>query len=136
VAFPHLLKTMAVISSETRTIRNVSDDLVEIVYYDHAHITVENLLEDNRLFDKLVRQRRVKKLIILGRHTKIDMEARQRAAEENRKRRNRIIAEAIVVRSTTARLAVNMYILFLNKEYPVKVFPNAEKAMEWLTDEN
>jgi hypothetical protein len=127
---------MAIISSETRTIRNVGDDLVEIVYYDHAHVTADNFMEDLKLYDKFVRQRRVKKLIIIGRHTKIDLEARKKAAEENRKRRNRIIAEAIVVRSTSIRLAVNMYILFLNKEYPVRIFSNTEQAMEWLSEEN
>jgi hypothetical protein len=123
---------MDMISSETRTIRRVNDELVEIVYYDNAHITVDNLKTDLALYDQLIGKKRVKKLMILGHHMTIDMDARKKAAEENRRRKSRIIAEAIVVRSTATRLAVNMYILFLNREYPVKVFPNAEKAMEWL----
>jgi hypothetical protein len=124
---------MNIISSETRTIRRAAEDLVEIVYYDHAHVTLENLKKDLGLFDTIVQNDRVKKLIVLGLHTKIDLDARKKAAEENRRRKSRIIAEAFVVRSTAIRLAINMYILFLNKEFPVKVFPTSEKALEWLS---
>lgn len=123
---------MGIISSQTRMIRRAAKDLVEIVYYDHAHITLENMREDLALYDRLVPNNRVKKLIVLGRHTKIDLDVRKWAAEENRKRKSRIIAEAVVARSTAIRLAVNMYILFLNKEFPVKVFSSTEKAAEWL----
>jgi hypothetical protein len=124
---------MQIISSETRTMRKLNDQLVEIVYYDHAHVTVDQLKTDIALYDKLVLNKRMKKLIILGRHTTIDMDARKKAAEENRKRGSRIIAEAIVVRSTAIRLAINMYILFLDREYPVKVFATTETATEWLS---
>lgn len=106
---------------------------MEIVYYDHAHVTLENLRKDLLLFDSLVGRSRVKKLIVLGLHTRIDVDARKKAAEENRRRKSRIVAEAFVVRSTAIRLAVNMYILFLNKEFPVKVFSSAEKATQWLS---
>ena len=53
---------MDFISSETRMMRKLSDDLIEIVYYDHAHITTENQREDFKLFDTLVKRKRVKKL--------------------------------------------------------------------------
>lgn len=125
---------MSVISSETRTISLVAADLIEIVYYDHAHLTMETVKRDILLFDEVVKRKRVKKLIIIGKHTKIDMDARRQAAEENRKRKNRIVAEAIVVSSTAMRLAINMYMLFLNREYPVKVFSNRERALEWLNE--
>ena len=114
--------------------RKLSDDLDEIVYYDHAHVTTENQQRDFKLFDDLVKRKRVKKLIIIGRHTKIDVDARKVAAEQNRKRKPKIVAEAFVVTSTAMRLAINMYMLFLNKEYPVKVFSNREAAEKWLSE--
>lgn len=126
---------MDIISSDTRMMRKLSDDLIEIVYYDHAHVTTENQKRDFKLFDELVKRRRVKKLIIIGRHTKIDVDARKAAAEQNRERKSKIVAEAFVVTSTTMRLAINMYMLFLNKEYPVKVFSNREAAETWLNDQ-
>lgn len=126
---------MDFISSENRTMRKLSNDLIEIVYYDHAHVTTENQQRDFDLFDGLVKRRRVKKLIIIGRHTKIDVDARKAAAEKNRERKPRIIAEAFVVTSTAMRLAISMYMLFLNKVYPVKVFANREAAETWLKEQ-
>lgn len=120
------------ISSETRTVRLTSDNLLEIVYFDHAHITVQAVMKDMAIFDEIVQRRKVRKLVVLGRFTRIDLEARKLAAEENRKRRRRIQAEAIVVRSTTVRLAINMYMIFLRNPYLVKVFSNRESALEWL----
>jgi hypothetical protein len=126
---------MDFISSETRMMRKLSDDLIEIVYYDHAHITTENQRRDFKLFNELARRKRVKKLIIIGRHTKIDVDARKAAAAQNREHKPRIVAEAFVVTSTAMRLAINMYMLFLNKEYPVKVFSNREAAEKWLAEQ-
>jgi predicted Zn-dependent peptidase len=123
---------MSILSSETRTIQLVKADLIEIVYYDHAHLTKETVLHDIVLFDELVGRKRVKKLVIIGKHTKIDLDARKQAAEENRRRKNRIRAEAIVVTSTAMRIAIQMYMLFLNQEYPVKLFSTRENALVWL----
>lgn len=125
---------LSFISSETRTVRLTDNDLLEIVYYDHAHITSENMMHDFHVFDEVVQRRKVRKLVVFGYNTIIDVDARKLAAEENRKRKSRIAAEALVVKSTSVRLAILMYLLFLRSPYPVKIFSNRESAMAWLED--
>lgn len=125
---------LSFISSETRTVRLTDNDLLEIVYFDHAHVTSANLMHDVHVFDEVVQDKKVRKLVIFGQDTVIDVDARKLAAEENRKRKSHIAAEALVVKSTTVRLAVLMYLLFLRSPYPVKIFSNRENAMAWLDD--
>lgn len=120
------------IASETRTLRKLGQDLIEIVFYDHATLTVENAIEDSKIYDDFTKKKRYKKLVILGLYTKSDLDARKQIAFENSKRRTKIKAEAIVVKTPLIKVSVTIYQFFLKQKYPCKMFQSREKAMEWL----
>jgi len=123
---------MEFIASETRIVRKIGEDLLEIVYYDNAHMTVESARRDIELYDRFTGNKRYKKLVIGGMNMQSEVEARKLIATENARRSKLIIAEAIVLRSKTAKLMGQMYLFFLKRPYPVKIFSNREDALKWL----
>jgi len=122
------------IASSTRTLRRLNQDTIEIVFYDHATLTVDNAIEDSKIYDEFTKKKRFKKLVILGLYTKSDIEARKQIALENRKRRTKIKAEAIVVKTPLIKVSVSIYQFFLKQNYPCRVFHSREQAMEWLKE--
>jgi len=122
------------ITSETRTLRKLSKNLVEIVFHDNALLTVDNAIEDSRIYDEFTGKKRFKKLVIIGLYTKGNVEARKQIALENSKRRTKIKAEAIVVKTPLIKVGVTIYQFYLQQKYPCKVFSSREKALEWLEE--
>ena len=127
---------MSLNASKTRSLSWVSSQVVEIEYNDNTTITLENAILDYHLFDKFVKNQRVKKLIISGANTKITEEAKHYISKENQKRANKIIAEAIVVKSNTQKIIANCYFKLIKLYYPTKVFTDKNDALNWLNNLN
>lgn len=126
--------TMKQIASETRTMQLLNSDIVEIIYHENVVVTIELAKEDFRLYEQLTENKPAKKLIS-GKGLKIDVDVRKFIAAENTKRRQLIIAEAIVANSSLGKAMSYLYLFFQNQAYPCKVFSSREKALKWLIEQ-
>ncbi len=105
---------------------------VEVVYRKNSVITNEDIDGLYKAFDAFTENKRLKKLIIIGEHVDISTETRFLIIKENNKRKDKVIAEAVVVNSIAQKLKVNFYIMFLKKIYPTQFFTKTDLAIEWL----
>lgn len=112
---------------------NITDtNIIEIAYQDKTlidEVAASRIFDE---FDRLTEGKPFKKLMIIGQGTNLTQEARQFIISENNKRKEQIIAEAIVVNSFFQKLSANFYILYLRNIYPTHFFTNKDSAMEWL----
>ena len=67
-----------------------------------------------------------------GENTIITEEARLEVIRENKKRKDSILAEAIVVKTLGQRIKTNIYIKFISLYYPTQCFDIQDKAHGWL----
>ncbi len=111
----------------------MSDDLtVEVEFLNIKEIDVDLLSEAYQILDDYTDCKRLKKLLITAPNNNINKEARQYGEAEAHKRKNSIIAEAIVVHSLPQKMAINFYLTFIKGEYPIRYFTDRSKAKEWL----
>ena len=115
-----------------KSIKMFGNELVEVEYNDNVKVTVKELNQVYKLYDEVTGTNKVLKLLIIGKGTKITVAARQYIIEENIKRNESIIAEAIVVNSIAQKVSSNIYIRFIGKIYPTRFFTDVEDASEWL----
>lgn len=123
---------MNLIATKTRTIGMLNEDIIQVVYFDDVVIDVSDMKEDFEEYDKFTSGKKLKRLIIGGRYTEITNEALKYSREENIKRKDSILVEAVVVQSLAQRLMANFYYKLLKPNHPIKVFNDVEKAKEWL----
>lgn len=115
-----------------KSIKMFGNELVEVVYNDNVDVTVKELDQAYKLYDEVTGTNKVLKLLIIGKGTRITVQARQHIINENIKRNPFIIAEAIVVNSVAQKVSCNIYIRFISKIYPTRFFTDVEDASEWL----
>lgn len=120
------------LTKNLKSLRMIDERTVEIVFVDNETVDVKGVLEIYKLLDEFTAGKRLKKLLIIGKHVEISKEARALIVEENHKRKDNIIAEAVVVNSFAQKLSANFYIMFLRKIYPTHFCISGEEAMEWL----
>lgn len=108
------------------------DNIIEIIYQDKTLIDLESAKAIFNEFDRITAGRKVKKLMVMGQATNLTEEARHFIISENNKRKDQILAEAIVVHSFFQKLSANFYILYLRNIYPTHFFTCKETASEWL----
>lgn len=125
--------TLSTAASNARIIQFIEEDLVEIRYFDDVTIKLEDVIEDFKVYDEFTKGKRVKKLVIAGKHSEMTAKARSYAQRENGMRSDRIIAEAIVIHSLGQRMVANFYFRIMRKKYPVRVFNNIAAARKWLS---
>ncbi len=106
---------------------------VEVEFLDIKTIDVNLLSEAYGILDTFTEGKRLKKLLVTAPSNSITKEARRFGEAEAQKRRNAIIAEAIVVHSLPQKMAINFYLNFIKGEYPVRYFTDRDKAGEWLS---
>ncbi len=109
-------------------------DIVVIRYKEDFEVSLDQAVEDYLAYDEFTQGERVKKLIISGKTTSMSKEARQFIQKANRLRKDKIVAEAIVIHSQAQKVLGNIYLSFLKSQYPIKLFKNEEEATKWLKD--
>lgn len=114
------------------SLRMLDSTTVEVVYRNNTVIKNEDIDGIYKAFDTFTENKRLKKLIVIGENVDISTETRFLIIKENTKRKENIIAEAVVVNSIAQKLKVNFYIMFLKKIYPTQFFTKTESAIEWL----
>jgi hypothetical protein len=115
-----------------KKIKMLGNCIVEMEYLNNILVDNQSIEKAFKEIDQITQGRKVKKLVIMGDHTEITKTARNLMVEESKKRKNNIIAEAIVVHSFAQKLSATFYILFLAKIYPVQLFADKYHAEKWL----
>ena len=109
---------------------------IELKYKTSVNVNLEDMREIlNHLYD-FTQNKRLKRLIIISKDAQMALPARLLLQEENKDRKNTIIAEAVLVTSLTQKMTTNFYLKFIKDSYPSKFFTDYNKAKEWLDAQN
>lgn len=119
-------------TTETCTIELIDDVLIKLTYFDQAEVDLDSAKTDYAIYLDFAKDRMVKNLVVAGKYTQLSTEAMRYIQSSNEKRRDLILAEAIVVNSLAQRLLGNFYFRILSPKYNVRMFNSEEKAMKWL----
>lgn len=115
-----------------KSIKMFDEYIVEIQYNDNVIVSKKDVAQLYELLDSVTEDRTYAKLLIIGDNTIITEEARLEVINENKKRKDSILAEAIVVKSLGQRIKTNIYIKFISLYYPTQCFDVQDKAHVWL----
>lgn len=115
-----------------KSIKMLDDQTVEIMFKDELTFDIEGIKKSYSETKAFTGERKLKRLVISGKHTDITREARQFGLQENEKLKDLVIAEALVVHSFTQKMITNFYLKYIQKSYPAKSFTDIAKAKEWL----
>lgn len=110
----------------------LNENTVEISFLDNILIDLESLKAAWIILDEFTQNRRLKKLVIVGRNTDITHEARKNGHASSQARKAYIIAEAMVVHTLPQKMVANFYSRFIKNQYPIKYFTDVDAAKEWL----
>lgn len=122
--------------SVLKSIRMLDVQTVEICFHDEFTFDLEKIKQSYVETFAFTQGKKLKRLVISGRKTDINREARQYGTKENVRLKDTVIAEALVVHSFIQRMITNIYLKHIQKNYPAKAFTDTEKAKEWLATFN
>ena len=124
---------MQAVELEACTIAFLEEDVVHTHFKDHRLVGPEQV---QAMFDAIeVRQqgRKVLLLVTVGEGTTMSNEARAHASSDVS---NRLIAaDAIVVRDFGHQLAANVFVRHHKPGRPIRMFPDQDTAMAWLSQQ-
>jgi hypothetical protein len=115
-----------------QSIEMLNEDTVQIVFKGEITVTLEDIKQAYEDYDAYAGGRRLKRLVISGKNTEITKDARRYGEQENEKRKDNCIAEAMVVYTFVQKMVTNFYLKYIKDLYPTKSFTNIEEAREWL----
>lgn len=115
-----------------KSVRLLTEDMVEIVFYNDFHFDLEKIKESYKETEAVTGGRKLKRLVICGKNTEINKEARDFGKEMNSKLASEVVAEALVVHSFTQKMITNLYLKYIQRSYPAKSFTDVQKAKDWL----
>ncbi len=121
---------MHVVKTDCCTVTFMEGDIVHTHFKDEHLVTPEEVQE---MFDVIEHERKGKKALLLvsvGNNTTMSNEARAHASSEASCKY--IAADAIVVRDFAHNLAANVFVRHHKPHRPIQMFPDQEKALEWL----
>ncbi len=120
--------------TDSASVRLINSNTVEITYFDDITVECEDILEILWVIDQIAKGRHVKHLVVINEFTQFSVEAKQLLATEISKRKNKILLEAIVVRSLANRIIESYYIQQIKDLFPVKLFSSILEAKKWLKE--
>ena len=110
----------------------LNEDTMEVVFEDNVLIDLESMKAAYIEFDRLANGRRLKRLVVSGKKMDITKEARKFGERENEKRKDKCIAEAMVVYTFVQKMITNFYLKYIKDLYPTRSFTDIDEAKEWL----
>lgn len=110
----------------------LDENTVEIVFQDNILIDLEGMKEAYKEYGVFTGNKRLKRLVVAGRHTDLTKEARKYGEKENERRKDTCVAEAMVVYTFVQKMIANFYLKYIKDLYPTKSFTDIEQAREWL----
>ena len=105
---------------------------IELKFKTAAIVNLDDMREILNHIYAFTQNKRLKRLIIISKDAQLELPARLLLQEENKDRKNTIIAEAVLVTSLTQKMTTNFYLKFIKDSYPSKFFTDYNKAREWL----
>jgi|SRR5574343_224 len=114
------------------SINFVSPDIVELRYLPSANVSFGDMREILNHLYAFTQNKRLKRLIVISKDAQMELPARLLLQQENKDRKDTIIAEAVLVTSLTQKMTTNFYLKFIKDSYPSRFFTDYEKAIEWL----
>ena len=123
--------------TDSATVRLINSTTIEITYFDDVTVESDGIFELIWVIDQISKGRQLKHLVVVNEFTQFSLDAKKTLAIENIKRKNKILSEAIVVRSLANRIIESYYIQQIKDCHKVKLFNNILEAKKWLeeTDE-
>lgn len=128
-----MAKEVRVVELDPCTITFMEGDIV------HTHFKDGRLVQENEvqaMFDVVEKQRHGHKVLLLvsaGEGTTMTNEARALASAASANRY--VAADAIVVRDFGHQLAANVFVRHHKPARPIKMFPDKESALAWLSQQ-
>lgn len=116
-----------------KSIKMFDEYIVEVQYNDNVLVAKKDVASIYELLDAVTEDRKYAKLLIIGHNTIITEDARIEVINENKRRKDSILAEAIIVKSIGQKILTNIYIKFINIHYPTQCFYVQDKALIWLS---
>lgn len=110
----------------------VSPDIVELRYLPSANVSFGDMREILNHLYAFTQNKRLKRLIVISKDAQMELPARLLLQQENKDRKDTIIAEAVLVTSLTQKMTTNFYLKFIKDSYPSRFFTDYDKAIEWL----
>ncbi len=114
------------------SINFVSPDIVELRYLPSANVSFGDMREILNHLYAFTQNKRLKRLIVISKDAQMELPARLLLQQENKDRKDTIIAEAVLVTSLTQKMTTNFYLKFIKDSYPSRFFTDYDKAVEWL----
>lgn len=127
------METMHVVKLEACSVTFLEGDIVHTHFKDDHLVTPE---EVQTMFDCIEAERKGRKALLMvtvGENTTMSNEARAHASSEGSCRY--IAADAIVVRDFAHNLAANVFVRHHKPHRPIQMFPDRDKALEWLKEQ-
>lgn len=114
------------------TIEMLDEHTVLIKYKDNVQITAKGINDAFELLYKVTNNQKAARLVVIGKDDVITNAGRLEIAEENKRHKDLIIAEAIVVHAFYQKIKTNFYLSIIKKVYPVQCFTDIDLAKAWL----
>jgi hypothetical protein len=127
---------MESITRVLKSLKMIDDETVQITYNDAVKVNVEDMEELLKQLYTFTGGKRLKRLVVCTKNSSLEMEARHYLQDENKIKKDTIIAEAVVVTSLAQKMMTNFYLKFIKEIFPSKFFTDTEKAVEWLQDQS
>lgn len=119
-------------NSDTRTVTKLDENTLLIRYADNVLVQLDEVKNNYRLSDLFSKKQAVKKIVVLGVNTDFSPEARVYIHEEDQHHNNKIIAQAVVVKTVNQHLMVEHFLKNAKRGFPVQAFDTEEEAVHWI----
>lgn len=118
------------------SISMIDPEIVEIRYKPKVDVSVEDMREILDSIYEFTGNKPLKRLIVITDGSSLQIKARVLLQEENKMRKEYIIAEAVLVNSLAQKMITNFYLKFIKDSFPSKFFTDYNKAVDWLKSQS
>lgn len=115
-------------------ILKIEEDKILISYPNLAQIGYHEIMTVSKIIEEKIKDKRIKLLTILGNEVEFTIEGKIQLFLDNKKRKNFIMAEAIVIRNAQQLFLENFYKSLVKKYYLIEIFKTIEDAKNWLNN--
>lgn len=117
------------------SIKKIDTHTIEIRYKEKVNVTVSDMREILDTVYEFTENKPVKRLVVITDGSSLELKARLLLQEENKIRKDYILAEAVLVNSLAQKMLTNFYLKFIKDSFPSKFFTDYDKALEWIKEQ-
>ncbi|MCC6818220.1 MAG: hypothetical protein IT245_04970 [Bacteroidia bacterium] len=113
----------------------IDKTIVEVRYKEKVKVDENDMREILDALYEYTENKPLKRLILITSGSTLTLKARLLLQEENKDRKETILAEAVIVNTLTQKMTTNFYLNFIKVSYPSKFFTDYSKAKLWLSQQ-